>query len=160
MKRRYEFTEIDHVSITTKDLAKSVAFYKDFLQLNVAKRPPGIFPFNGEWFALPKGQELHIVEKPNAVYRKRIFFEPKTPPDIHFALRTTNSDDYRMIFEEAIRINKEAGEEVIPYLIEPFAKWQSYLLDPDNNIVEILHYYFHERYRGQTGFTDDGFVLK
>jgi len=56
-----QIIEINHVSLWVKDVAQSIHFYKNVLELQQLDSRPQ-FDFLGAWFALGVRQQLHILE--------------------------------------------------------------------------------------------------
>ena len=90
--------ELHHVSLVVSDLERSKSFYRDTLGLMPSdrERPTEELGFDGAWFKVADGQELHLVEKPQEKdeefgYRNN-----------HFALRV---NDFR---EAEKRLKKRA----------------------------------------------------
>ena len=121
------FLQIHHVSLTTRDLAKSRRFYREVLGLSEIARPP--FPFDGAWFQLGETQQLHLIANEEGSYRP-----PKiNTKDVHFALRVPN-------YMAALELLRARGVRDDEMVINPRATAgfpQLYVLDPDNHVIEI-----------------------
>jgi catechol 2,3-dioxygenase-like lactoylglutathione lyase family enzyme len=127
-------SSLDHVSLVTRNLDRSIAFYRDVLGLQQIERPP--FKSNGAWMASGT-LEIHLTINPDGHLRPQPHVDTG---DIHFAARVADftamerhlasmgyreeapdGDHKRLVF----RRNGPA-----PYL-------QLYMLDPDNHVIEI-----------------------
>ena len=76
---------IDHINISTSDLAATVAFYRDMLGLT-PKPPPGMDPKRNSWMVDRAGNALIHVNTRAA---------PREPGPInHVAFACTGYDDY------------------------------------------------------------------
>lgn len=78
-------SRIDHINISTTDLAATIAFYRDMLGL-VPTPPPGMDPDLNSWMADGAGNALiHVNTRP----------APREPGPInHVAFACTGYDDY------------------------------------------------------------------
>jgi glyoxylase I family protein len=123
---------LHHVSLPVTDIQRSRRFYREFLGLAEIKRPP--LPFDGAWFDLGNGQQLHLIvaERPTLRLGK-----PLDPRDTHFAIRVAD-------FEEVVESLKAAGMregasgEANELRCGNRAGFpQAFLLDPDRNVIEI-----------------------
>lgn len=112
--------QLHHMSLAVKSVKDSIQFYRDLLGLNEIPRAP--FDFDGAWFRLPNGQELHLVERDDSQdaphYRQN-----------HFAFRVTDFDAAADWLNERCSIKR--------YLTLPTGFPQLYVCDPDGNVVEI-----------------------
>lgn len=125
---------LHHVAIITRDLGKSMPFYRDVFGLTEISRPD--FPVGGAWLACGSLQ-VHLIMHPEGTFRKTPAIDRN---DWHFAFRT---DD----FESAVgRLTSLGFREDLPqddpkYLLvfrSGIAGYpQLYLRDPDLNVVEI-----------------------
>jgi catechol 2,3-dioxygenase-like lactoylglutathione lyase family enzyme len=127
-------SSLDHVSLVTTDLDRSLAFYHDILGLSRIQRPP--FSSKGAWMS-SGSFELHLTVNPDGHLRKH----PKIDTgDIHFALRVTD-------FAAAIGHLKAKGysehasdgdpKRLVLYLNGPAPFQQAFVLDPDNHLIEL-----------------------
>ncbi len=125
---------LHHISVPTRDVEKSRAFYRDVIGLTERDRPD--MGHRGAWFAMDDRQ-LHLIETTEATWRPQPDINTK---DIHHAFRVQD-------FEAAIDRAKSHGysETAGPLspqqlLVNRHSKTgflQAYLLDPDWNIVEL-----------------------
>src|SRR5688500_6727856 len=113
-------TQLNHVAIHVADLARSVQFYRDVLQLEPMPRPA--FPFPGAWFRLGPDQELHLIGE-----RTREVISHNRGN--HFALMVDDMDAWE-------RYLRQRGVEYVPRRRRPDGAYQIYLIDPDGHYVE------------------------
>ncbi|MFC0471634.1 VOC family protein [Halalkalibacter kiskunsagensis] len=114
---------LHHVSLQVSDVIKAKAFYRDILCLEESKRPD--FGFEGAWFKIGEGQQLHLIACNNLSKERKI--DSRGP---HFALRV---DDYHKTAEWLKRHEVEIVEK--PNSKSGFA--QIFCCDPDGNIIEL-----------------------
>ncbi len=115
-------TQLDHVAIHVEDVDRSVAFYRDMLDLEPIPRPA--FSFPGAWFRLGTHQELHIIGERqgptiDAGHRAN-----------HFALLIDSMEDA----EAELRAK---GVVYRPRQTRPDGASQIFLLDPDGHCIEL-----------------------
>ena len=125
---------LQHVSLITADLARSIAFYRDIFEFKQIPRPA--FSTNGAWFEVGACQ-IHLIHNPGGTFRRSTRIDTA---DTHFALRV---DD----FEAMVSLLKTKGfradapqDDVmrLHLVLDGPAKFpQAYVLDPDLNIIEI-----------------------
>jgi len=125
---------LDHVSLVTRDLQRSVAFYQSVLGLRPLARPP--FKSEGAW--LGSGTlELHITVNPAGNFRP----QPNIATgDVHFAARVR---DFAGAERHLLDLGySETAPEGDPKRLvfrrngpAPYA--QVYLLDPDFHQIEL-----------------------
>jgi len=128
---------LHHVSLPVRDVARSVAFYRDVLGLTQIARPD--FDFQGAWFALGANQQLHLIQEESSTFRDGKGLDGR---DIHFAIRVGS---YRDALAHLVGQGyghggtSGAGEfrsmRVVPKATAGFP--QIYLMDPDRNVIEI-----------------------
>jgi glyoxylase I family protein len=115
---------VDHVSFAVRDLARSLAFYRDVLGLELAPRPDLGIP--GAWLQAGEAQ-VHLIEVPAD-------FDAGAPPPAlnpmagHAAF---GIDDY-----EAARATLE--RHGLPILAFGADAGQMWVKDPDGNIIELI----------------------
>ncbi len=116
-----KFLQLNHVALHVAEVAKSVQFYGEILELEALPRPA--FSFAGAWFRLGIDQELHLIEgrteQVNAHSRGN-----------HFALAVSNLQE----IEEVLKSKKVAYQ---PPKQRPDGTWQLFLQDPDGYVIEI-----------------------
>ena len=113
--------QLNHVALHVADLAASVRFYSDVLQLQQIPRPA--FSFPGAWFGLGIDQELHLIgdrrEEVNSHNRGN-----------HYALMVDDLDAWERSFAE-----REIS--YLPRRTRPDGAYQIYLIDPDGHYIEL-----------------------
>ncbi len=114
-------TQLNHVALHVADLARSVQFYTDVLQLEPMPRPAFAFP--GAWFRLGADQELHLIGE-----RTREVISHNRGN--HFALMVDDMDAWERYFQER-------GISYLPRRTRPDGAYQIYLVDPDGHYVEL-----------------------
>ncbi|PWE52239.1 lactoylglutathione lyase [Metarhizobium album] len=125
---------LHHVSIITKDLAKSLPFYRDVFGLTEIKRPD--FPVAGAWLACGRLQ-VHLVVHPDGTFRRKAVIDRN---DWHFAF---NTEDFDGIVSKlkSLGFSSDLAEADPKHMLvfrSGLAGFpQLYLRDPDFNVVEI-----------------------
>ena len=114
--------ELNHVAIHVADVARSCAFYRDGLRLEMLPRPA--FDFPGAWFRLGEVQELHLIGR-------RLEQVPPVNRNHHFALRV---DDI-VAWEKHL---SEVRADFQPRKQRPDGAWQIFLRDPDGHFIELF----------------------
>ena len=125
---------LHHVAVVTADLERSIAFYAGVLGLRRLARPA--FSTAGAWFAAGP-LKVHIILTPHGTFRAAPVVDIA---DVHFAMNTPD-------FEAAVLELKAKGysedfppgdaKSMVILRSSPAGFAQAYLLDPDNNVVEI-----------------------
>ncbi len=125
---------LHHVAVVTADLERSIAFYAGVLGLKRLARPA--FSTDGAWFAAGP-LKVHIILTPNGTFRATAEIDNA---DVHFAMNTPD-------FEAAVRELRSKGysenlppgdpKSMVILRSSPAGFAQAYVLDPDNNVVEI-----------------------
>lgn len=125
---------LHHVSIVTRDLDRSCAFYTDLIGLKRIPRPP--FGTPGIW--LQAGNlSVHLILWPTGHFRANPVVDPA---DAHFALAV---EDFDSIIAHLVKHGYQTeGLTGDPMQLQVFRSGgagfaQAYLLDPDWNIVEL-----------------------
>jgi lactoylglutathione lyase len=114
-------TQLNHVAIHVADVERSVAFYRDVLQLAPIPRPA--FSFPGAWFRLGHDQELHIIgERQQAVVSHN--------RGNHYALLVDDLDAWE-------RHLVEHHASFAPRRLRPDGAEQLFVIDPDGHYVEL-----------------------
>lgn len=125
---------LHHISLVSKNLDASAAFYRDVIGLVEVERPA--FPISGRWFRSGT-VEVHLIDRPEGTYRAGRGIDHN---DVHFAIRVADferevarlkklgySDEKAESSDNALRINR-GGKAGYPQL---------FLTDPDNHVIEI-----------------------
>ena len=111
---------LNHIAITTQDLAACRAFWEGVFRAKEISRPTlGVSPI-GVWYRLGD-TELHLQYRPKSIQKT----------DQHFALEVTNITE----LVDRARLFGRLVEEKEP--IPGFVK-RYFLYDPDDNRVELL----------------------
>ena len=129
-----EIVDFHHVALATKDLARSIAYYRDCFGLRQIERPA--FKTTGAWFTAG-AKILHIILNPDGLYRGHSRLDTG---DGHFAMNVRD-------FETAVGELKSYGyREDLPdgdpmrlvvVRASPAGFLQAYVLDPDLNLIEV-----------------------
>jgi glyoxylase I family protein len=115
---------VDHVSFAVRDLARSLAFYRDVLGLEPVPRPDLGIP--GAWLGAGEAQ-VHLIEVPTD-------FDAGAPPPAlnpmagHAAF---GIDDY----DAALAALTAKGLDVLAFGRDAGQMW---VKDPDGNIIELI----------------------
>jgi catechol 2,3-dioxygenase-like lactoylglutathione lyase family enzyme len=132
---RMEIESIHHVSLTVRDLDRSVKFYREVLGLEPIQRPP--FNFPGAWFAVGSQQHLHLIVHEGSTFRGEKAINTR---DGHFAVRVRS---YRRTVEflQSKGYREDADPmDLLSMRLQPHATAgfpQIYILDPDRHVIEI-----------------------
>lgn len=112
--------ELNHVAVHVRDLAASIHFYEDILELPRLPRPN--FSFGGAWFALGS-QELHLVEDATLEDGKRAHH--------HFALLIDDTYKAREVLE------RKGMTTFRSHGLRPDGAVQLFFYDPDGYLLEM-----------------------
>lgn len=116
-----QISQLDHVALHVADVDRSVAFYRDVLQLQPIPRPA--FSFPGAWFRLGTYQELHLIgERQQAVVSHN--------RGNHYALLVDDLDAWE-------RHLAACGAPFHPRRLRPDGAEQVFVVDPDGHYVEL-----------------------
>ena len=127
-------TVLHHVSLVCSDLKRATAFYRDMLGFKQIARPP--FKIGGAWLAAGS-VEIHLIDNAEGTFRSTAAIDTG---DTHFAIRV---DDFEAAMSQLVaRGFREDAAEGDPMRIltrrnSGAGYPQSYLLDPDRNVIEI-----------------------
>jgi catechol 2,3-dioxygenase-like lactoylglutathione lyase family enzyme len=113
--------QLNHVAIHVTDVPRSVAFYRDVLQLEPIPRPA--FPFPGAWFRLGADQELHLIG------------DAKYPP-----IEQHRGNHYALLIDDVPGWEQHltsAGVSFQPRRVRPDGAYQIFLTDPDGHFIEL-----------------------
>lgn len=120
-----ELLSLNHISLRTRDVQKSVRFYVDTLGFREISRPP--FDFPGAWL-FGAGIQIHLIEQPFEETSREI-----NTRENHVAFACPDLD----AVEETLRA------QAMPYKrnVVPGRKTnQIFVRDPDGWLIEIAHY--------------------
>ena len=125
---------LHHVSLVSKNIEASAAFYAEVLELSEVKRPD--FPIPGRWFRSGT-VEVHLIDKEDGTFRPKALIDHN---DIHFAIRVPDfegevnrlkalgyHEEEAKGGDKQLRINRH-GKAGYP---------QVFLVDPDHHVIEI-----------------------
>jgi lactoylglutathione lyase len=113
---------INHIALHVADVAVSVRFYTQILQLQPLPRPA--FDFDGAWFCLGENQELHLIGG-----RIEAVFEGSRAN--HFAVEVADLDAWQVHLE-----TQKASFR--PPKARPDGLRQLFITDPDGHCIELL----------------------
>jgi catechol-2,3-dioxygenase len=128
-----EVKELGHLVLYVRNLARSVAFYRDVLGWRMITPDGPDLPFPAAGFAAPSGRthhELLLIE---------VGEDAAGPPVgrrtglYHFGLKVGDSDDE---LREALARVREAGATVVG-TSDHTVTHSLYILDPDGNEIEL-----------------------
>ena len=122
--------QLNHVALHVQDVERSVAFYRDVLQLPQIDRPA--FNFPGAWFQLGDAtgedrQELHLIGRNQPKHGDDAFSVPR---ERHFAMKVDDID-------AAAAHLREHGIEFTGPNPRPDGAKQIFLRDPDEHVIEL-----------------------
>ncbi len=116
--------KIMHMGLLVSDLEQAVRFYEHVLGLVRIPRPE--LDFDGIWYGLENGQQLHLMQLENP------YAHCKLPAhggrDRHMALQV---DDLA-----AIRRRLDAAD--VPYTLSRSGRVALFCRDPDDNTIELM----------------------
>ena len=113
--------QLNHVALHVADVERSVAFYRDVLQLKPIPRPAFTFP--GAWFQLGEDQELHLIGERT----KEVLSHNRGN---HYALLVDDFDAWE-------RRLTDLGVKFVPRRTRPDGALQLFIIDPDGHYVEL-----------------------
>jgi glyoxylase I family protein len=125
---------LDHVSLVTTNLERSIAFYRDVLKLQRIARPA--FKSEGAWMASGT-LEIHLTINPEGHLRPAPRIDTG---DIHFAARVADFDGFVAHLGTLGYSSAKADgdpKRLVFRLNGPAPYKQLYMLDPDNHLIEI-----------------------
>lgn len=115
---------VNHISFPVRDLAASLAFYRDLLGLETVPRPN--FGVDGAWLSAGNAQ-IHLIVTPEGMA------VGQPPPSLNPAAShlAFTVDGY----EATLARVKEAGREVLETSPEMGQMW---VRDPDGHVIELI----------------------
>ncbi|RCW91331.1 VOC family protein [Winogradskyella arenosi] len=117
----------NHIALSVTEVNQSVAFYQKVLQLKEIKNTAS--NSKTRWLSLGNGKQLHLIPRPD--------FEIKVNKAVHFALSTTDLDQFREHLKELhIEYTDWLGTAKKDYIRQDGIQ-QVYFQDPDGYWVEI-----------------------
>lgn len=121
-------SSLNHVSVKTDDLQKTIRFYTQVLDLEILHRPD--FGFPGAWLGTREaGAILHLYAGEPGLQPDGRPFVGSAAVD-HFAVTARGYAEYRRRFERA---GLNWREQVIPEI----RVWQLFVYDPNGVLVEL-----------------------
>lgn len=144
---------VDHVNIVVGDMERSLAFYRDLLEMRVTFEAD----LTGEWIAMVAGlptvfARCVFCEPPGGGARFELL-EYRTPPGIgrpedsvanslglrHVALEVDDLDGlYARLTSAGVPF--VSGPVTVPFSVAGVRKRLCYMRDPDGTLVEIAEY--------------------
>jgi catechol 2,3-dioxygenase-like lactoylglutathione lyase family enzyme len=129
-----DIVDFHHVALVTRDLPRSVAFYRECFRLEPVERPA--FKTTGAWFQAG-AKILHIILNQDGLFHGHSRLDTG---DGHFAMNVRD-------FEVAVGELKAFGfredlpdgdpKRLVVVRNSPAGFLQAYILDPDLNMIEI-----------------------
>lgn len=123
--------QIDHVTFVVKDLDTSRRFYEDALGMQPAPRPN--FPFRGLWFSAG-ATYIHLIHEHDQSGPAGATIDPSAAVSRtrHVAFEVEDA-------ARTIEVLKEHGIAIVSGpKNRPDGPIQIYVLDPDNNCIELF----------------------
>ena len=116
---------LHHVTFITTDLAPSRAFYQDLLGLQPDPQRPNM-SFDGVWYELSAGQQLHLMLLPNV--EAGLLRPAHGGRDRHVAFVVTDLDALIAKLQTA----------AIFYILSQSGRRALFCRDPDDNALEFI----------------------
>ena len=117
-----QIVALNHVALNVKNLEAAKRFYGEGLGLEELERPQ--FDFDGAWYRIGNGQELHLIADPKLA-------SSRNRQNHHFALQVTDT----------LAATKALEERGLTLTLGPINRpdgvTQIFLADPDGYIVKI-----------------------
>lgn len=113
---------LNHVAVNVSSLAVSKRFYGETLGLKELPRPK--FDFDGAWYQLGPGQELHLIVDPKLT-------ASRNRHNHHFALQVKD------VAAAQSELQARGQPLAMGPITRPDGVTQIFLADPDGYIVEI-----------------------
>ena len=131
MAQPIQVKRIDHVTVVVKDLQRSREFYVDALGMQPVPRPN--FSFEGLWFQAGTTQ-IHLI----------LEHDESGPAQVFVPEQCSISRTRHFAFEvaDALSARERLQELGIPIVAGPKSRpdgpTQLYVMDPDDNLVELF----------------------
>ena len=117
----------NHIALSVKDVATSIAFYQKVLQLKEIKNTAS--NSKTRWLSIGEGKQLHIIPRPDAII--------KTNKAVHFALSTTDIATFILHLKELkIEYSDWIGTPNKDY-VRNDGILQVYFQDPNGYWIEV-----------------------
>jgi len=119
-----EIMNIAHIGLIVSELQRAAEFYEQILGLARIRRPD--LGFDGLWFGLEGGQQIHLMllDNPYAACKK----PAHGGRDNHVALHTHDFDV----------IHQRLDAAHIPYTMSKSGRTALFCRDPDGNTIELI----------------------
>jgi catechol 2,3-dioxygenase-like lactoylglutathione lyase family enzyme len=117
---------IAHITLATRDVARSVAFFAATLEWRSIERPNNIGQ-PAAWLEIARGQELHLIEVRD--------FEP-SPFEEEYGRHMAIEFDQRQFAALKARLREHGAELIEPLRPTPFERF--FFRDPNGYIVEVI----------------------
>ncbi|WP_437203517.1 VOC family protein [Planctomicrobium sp. SH664] len=121
--------QIDHITIVVRDLEASRRFYCDLLGMQQVPRPA--FPFAGLWFQAGVTLLHLILEHPESPYYPAVGVTSNSRGR-HFAFAVDDIQEVKAKLDE-LGVGIVNGPKQ-----RPDGPTQLYILDPDDNLIELF----------------------
>jgi glyoxylase I family protein len=125
---------LHHISLVSRNLEASSAFYREVLGLSEVKRPD--FPIAGRWFRSGT-VEVHLIDTPDGTFRPIRQIDQN---DVHFAVRVPDFEaEISRLKQLGFREEEDdGGDRLLRINRHGKAGYpQVYIIDPDNHVIEI-----------------------
>lgn len=113
--------QLNHIALHVADVDRSVAFYREVMQLPALQRPA--FDFPGAWFRLGDDQELHLIGNRTASVNSH-------HRGTHVALMVDDLDQWEQQLDAH-------GAKRLPRRVRPDGAQQTFVEDPDGHMIEL-----------------------
>lgn len=120
-----EINALLHAGLLVGDLARARRFYESVLGLVPSPARPEL-PYPGEWYDLPGGQQLHLMNLPN--------------PDAH-AVRPEHGGRDRHIalgVRDLAALRARLDAATVAYTVSKSGRAALFCRDPDENTLEFV----------------------
>jgi catechol 2,3-dioxygenase-like lactoylglutathione lyase family enzyme len=120
-----ELIALLHAGLLVGDLPRAKRFYESVLGLTPSPARPDL-PYPGEWYALPGGQQLHLMNLPN--------------PDAH-AVRPEHGGRDRHIalgVRDLEALKNLLGVAGVAFSVSQSGRAALFCRDPDGNTLEFV----------------------
>ncbi len=116
---------IHHASLLVADTARSLAFYRDVLELAVDTARPDL-GFPGAWLDVGAGQQIHLLELPNP--------DPVTERPAHGG----RDRHVALVVGDLAGLRRRLDDAGIGYTLSRSGRQALFCRDPDGNALEFI----------------------
>jgi len=116
---------IHHASLLVADTARSLAFYRDVLELAVDTARPDL-GFPGAWLDVGAGQQIHLLELPNP--------DPVTERPAHGG----RDRHVALVVGDLAGLRRRLDDAGIDYTLSRSGRQALFCRDPDGNALEFI----------------------